>query len=98
MGPLHERSGEAESTVWAHWIFELLQWGRCMNAAESLQLAVGYGIHGVRLQWGRCMNAAESCWLFRTFALEYPASMGPLHERSGELVYCYTWSDSTNNA
>src|SRR5688572_19784207 len=39
MGPLHERSGEADKSSKAG-KGKALQWGRCMNAAESWRLRV----------------------------------------------------------
>src|SRR5690606_17231702 len=61
-----------------------LQWGRCANAAESLQWKSAL-IAMIKLQWGRCANAAESRDGTADRGLHGAlASMGPLRERSGE--------------
>src|SRR5688572_26983009 len=58
-GPLHERSGELKAFS-AMRSNTLLQWGRCMNAAESPKTLRAASATATPLQWGRCMNAAES--------------------------------------
>src|SRR5690606_11734591 len=60
-----------------------LQWGRCANAAETLQRATHTEVQ-LALQWGRCANAAETSELDRAVARAAVASMGPLRERSGD--------------
>ncbi len=61
MEPLRDRSGETATNGMRRSAGTcLLQWSRCVIAAERFQLAEDFLRGAFALQWSRCVIAAES--------------------------------------
>ena len=61
MGPPRERDGELQKTAFSSSAKSRLQWGRRVNATESITFTQSAcGTSGSSLQWGRRVNATES--------------------------------------